>query len=1092
MTAVAVPFAAFRTKQVTLTGAKPEPTSSMMTSKGERVTNGGRSESETSIVREVARALLEQQGQFEYLCEVPLPDGIELADLVRGLRRLTGSGMNSDARLALARAAVEVCYEHEESAGLVVPFMRELGCRDEDLARREWTERTGPAVRGAIERWAGSVPELPWNYKYVGAVRIHAGVPRLLIPRYARMLFELACDVGLEAVPALTSSRLHEFVEKSFEGTRFATEFLSSAAGEEFIRSTAVVLSRAGWPGSTGLGARVEQEPGFHRGFLTALVDQLETLVRGDGRRPRRTAGVALWPQLVLVEEYARLAIRFPGLATGNGCRYTWNELAGRLGVMRSLVYLDQRVRYSDVFTGLVELRDNETDWSIRAWPRAKSEWALFDLDGRFLGSDGDPMMIDAGEYFLAAQVERAEQLRRMSGCTVRAELGPLDFGMATLEECDLLHVELAAEVSLSNACRTAGESSAPRLIAQGEHPLTPFARQVDVVLLPQDAVVSLVGWRADHVAQYRVTLEGPGGWQDETRQLVCRGDTWRLSLPAHPHVGTVRIEGRGRRAGSARNESTLRYAVWPPVVVSRSVPIMAEDEVGQVAISAPSGVEVRTESGESLPGNLVLQPPDDVACFSMRCGDAELNAEVRIPRASIRVGGSLERPVVIERSTASGSQGVSEHERIGSLAVFAAPRWGWKLYVRTVRERHQLFAFGDEAASRHTSGRYPLRWAQIVDALRVLGDPIGAFELEQCGRVLSLDAAFLDILALQTPDSGRSVPTGTPLEVATAIERLNHIQAGNAVDRAPNTAPGDALQRVLEGWATAAFVVFGDKERLTGDAARASRVIRDSGARQSPAQAANLLREWERLDIEGLVERASAARLVWPLEWQRRLAVARERLARASDIPRQVRELRASLGDGIVPPDVPDGLFNGLRNYRTAFTTRSIEARRDASAAALKQLTPCARSAPEPWAEVAARALMLTYLRRGYVSEFLRPTRSVQCTGCVAWIQGLLMGNGDVAAPEHPHWDIADLSPIADDRNLQSLALRGELEDAASATWLSLWLAWRDSERSRGHSTEQRLSAARRCSADVPRTLADHDRILKELETGCLVNWNE
>jgi len=1041
----------------------------------------------------VAKALRSQQGQVEYLCEVPLPDGVNLTSLLKSLRRQHGWGIGRDAQLALARAAVEVCFEHEDSGGLVVPFMRQLGIADDDACKREWAEHVGPAVRGAIEQWAGFAPEFRW--RYVGPVRVHTGVPRLLIPRFARLLFDIACEHGLEAVASLPNETLQRSVEAAFQGTRFASEFLSSEAGEELVRAAGAVLARAGWPARRDVAGGLAQEPGFHAGFLPRLVEELNPLLDGEGRKPKHGVSRGLWPVLVVLEEQGRMAVRFPGLVANRKCQYTWNQSSSYSGIIKSLMYLGKSVRYEGTFTGTVEQGNTEGDWSIRAWPRRSSEWAVFDLRGAIVGSQGEMASLPAGEYLIAVSDLLASTALRASGLEVRADLGLLEFDGAAVGDFVLLQVALVEGCDALPGVSVSPAASVPRFEVETLHSLDGATPDVDVVLSLDAPYVHVTDWSPERLAHFRVIREAEGRVEDVTQQLRPGSGSHRLAMPNRPHVGIVRIEGRGRRSGSLKSESTLTYAVWPEVRLLKSPNVLGANDTGTITITTSTAIDVLDHRGQLSSRVIDVAPPSDEATFFLRLDHNELRVTARLPRARMVVPGQQGTPVLLDMSAIDNRDKGPSTGRLGDFTIVAAPRKGWKLTLRTANGTSQLFEVSDFAAEKAGVVRYPLRWSQICDAIRGAQAEVGLFELAQHGRQLTLDVVLVDTAALGRPHTSLDAPIGTPPELIAALKGLGDLQAGCRPPDSGVPAPLDSLQNIIDPWLIGARIVFGIERLLDGTALGAASLIRRSRERLRPSDATALLEEWRGLDVESVLALTGVRRDAWPAAWRTLLAEAERRLIAAADATSMMRQLRRAVLERTPPPsDVPDGLLNGLRNYRTAFTAETFDARRVAVQSALHQLKAAWMAATDLWCEVARSFYLLTMLRSGNITRFLVETSLIDPHSafppCLTCVVNRLRG-GAVANPAvECSWALADVSPLEDDVALVALAQSDPQIGIHPGSWLTLWLLWRALVSGAHGDAADVLLRARARMHEIPVTLQDRDKIVSELELGRLVTW--
>ncbi len=1003
--------------------------------------------------------------------------------------------MSSEAKLALARAAVEVCFEHEESGGLVVPFMRHLGVLDEDIGKREWNDSIGPAVKFAIERWAGSIPYFPHSYKNVGPVRVHTGVPRLMIPRFARLIYNLACDHGLDTVVALASATLQQSVADAFAGTRFASEFLSSEAGEELVRASAAVLGRSGWPVRRDIAGVVAAEPGFHAGFLHRLVHELNQLLDSEGRKPIKGVPRSLWPVLTVFEDQGRLGLRFPGLSRTRKCRYTWSQCGAYSSVIKSVMYLGPGVRHEGIFSGTIEQGDVDGRWSISAWPRKGSRWAVFDLRGAILGSQGESSELPAGEYLLAIAGDLLASAQQESGFDIRAELGPLDTDGGSDGGFTLLHVALAAGcAALADAC-IGPTSTSPRLEVDTTHPLAGFTPEVDTVLRLGEPNIRVTGWTAERGSHFRVVMESDGVVTDVTSQLRPWGEAHRLVLPNRPHTGLIRIEGRGRRSGSSRSESATSYAVWPEVSLLKSAAILGANHCGAVTVNTTAALDVVDSSGNAMSRTVKIAPPLDEVSFVLRIDREELLVAARIPRARMSAPWYLGTPLILDVAVVGASDRGLSTGRIGDFIISAASRKGWSLSLRTGSGTFTLFEVSDYSAERPAVGKYPLRWSQISDAVRAAEGAVGVFELCQYDQRLSLDAAMIDSTALSTPDAARNVPDGIPEELSTTLQALRALQSGSPPPDAGVGTSVDSLQGVLDSWMLGARIVHGIESRLEGKSRRLAALIRRSHDRLRPSEAMVLLGQWNELKPEEVLVACGIPRTHWPERWRSILSDTENRLKAGCDLTGLLRQLRkAVIEKSPAPSDAPDGLVMGLKNYRRAFSTDAVDVQRVAATWALHQFNAASKVAVEPWREVATAFYLLTMLRRGYVTQFLADADRLAVSGAIPAsvmyiVQNLRGGNRSVAGTECT-WCISDVSPLDDDAVLVALSQKDSTGASESRSWLTLWLHWRDTTTTTNGNEFGILRLASARMDEIPDTLQDRDRIVSELEFGKLALW--
>lgn len=1043
------------------------------------------------LIQAVAESLHAQKGQAEYLCEVPLPDGVNLAPLLNQLGIIYRSMVGWDPRLALARAAVEFCIEHEDSGGLVVPFMRRLGIEDEDACKRIWNDHIGPTVRDAIRRWAGFAPDFRW--KNVGPVRVHAGIPRRLIPRFARLIFDLACENGLHALTSLPSATLKEAVTIAFQGTLFAREFLSSEAGEDLVRATGSVLVRSGWPARREGGDSLADEPGFHADFLPALLRELNLILDDEGRRPKPGISRGLWPLIVVIEDQGRIAIRFPGVATNKECRYTWDQGdANRINI-RSVMYLGQSTRYEDIYRGTVTTGGSVGEWSIRAWPRQNSQWAFFELMGSLIVSHDAKAnaSLPAGEYLVAVSGELASRVRDDDKIKIRAELGWLDFDGARVGDFELLQIELAEGSKALPDMSVLPQESVPRFDVDMSHPLNDVASDVDVVIPVGAPYVEVKNWNAQRAAHFRIMLEEQGQTKDVTQQIRLMGDSHRLQLPGHPHIGVIRIEGRGRRSGSMKSESSLTYAVWPYVTITQSPEILAVNEKGMLSIKTSSTeLEIIDDKGRLMSRIVEIVPPSNEVTFLLRIRGETLRVTPRIPRAGLFITGDARKPIILDISDIDSRDRALANGRLGDFTIVAAAGKGWKLNLRTSRDTYPLFEISAFEATRAMTGRYPLRWSQIIDAVRATNCEVGLFELAQGGRQLPLDAVLIDTSALHRPRVTLDTPEGLPDQVLDCLHSLHALQTGQRPPDGEVDSQVPALQTVHHAWLSCAQVVFGVKGPLKGPLKSLSEIIRASHERLKADTAADLLERWRKHDIDSMFAQAGVCRDIWPSSWHERLLAAEQRLTSAADSAGIMRQLRrAVLERTLAPADVPDGLFNGLRNYRLAFTSPSVSAFHSA----LHQFVAARQASVEPWGEVAHAFHLLSLLRAGHVTRFLAlavDQSTHRIPACLMWVANNLLGSAHGNLIKGVTWRLSDVSPLDDDAIIDGLLEPERPHAKEPQTWLTSWLHWRSCVSIAGEIEQQALALARKKKDQIFDTLEDRDRILNELESGRLVEW--
>jgi hypothetical protein len=239
----------------------------------------------------------------------------------------------------------------------------------------------------------------------------------------------------------------------------------------------------------------------------------------------------------------------------------------------------------------------------------------------------------------------------------------------------------------------------------------------------------------------------------------------------------------------------------------------------------------------------------------------------------------------------------------------------------------------------------------------------------------------------------------------------------------------------------------------------------------------------------------AGVRREAWPAAWHTLLSEAERRLLSAADATSMLRQLRRAVLERTPPPsDAPDGLLNGLRNYRTAFTTEALETRRVAVQSALHQLKAAWMASTDLWCEVARSFYLLTLLRSGNITPFLNETSRLDAScalpSCLRQVVRSLRGGAAAGVNSECSWSLADVSPLDDDVALVGLAQPGPQFGLPVLSWLTLWLWWRSHARDASGDAPDMLLRARARIHEIPGTLQDRDRIVSELELGKLITW--
>ena len=1005
-----------------------------------------------SLFQDYVSALRSTKGKLDYICELSPPPGHRLSDLLRDVRWIASS--SGEAGLhdqVLAWAAALFCYERESEGGFVEPFVTTVGYPLSD-ARAIWNQDLGPRIRRALSDWCGTTYEVGFM-KYVGQVRVHAGVPKPLEPRLADVLYALAIDSGLDQVSQLTRHELDDLIDRHFGSGRFAKEYLHSDAGRSFLVSCAIHLHRAGWPGQVN-HVLLDQEPGYRKGFFADLYRHLHAIEVSIGSPARkRTTPKDLVPELFLDLASYRVGLRFPGLKAKPACTY---DIDGRRHVRGALFPGDLLQISRGRYEGLVWMKDEGHPWSVPAWPRAKSSWALFTTEGEWVGCEGDHLALPEGTYLAAIHLHRAQ-----TG-SITGSLGYLDPCHEDFGEFELVEVEHGPEAAMPGVAILTGRGAVPRPIlqqTQSEQRLS--ALSGSQIVFGDRIRFMLEPWTDGDSRYFSVINERGDERYDLTHEVRVIDNLGWVELPAGPHEGTLRIEARGRHADKPGR--ALHYTLWPESTrIEFDQSIYGVGETARVDVKTDSSVTILpTASYEAAVSQQEVTFELSVDVEEGR-DPLQIDITVPIPRASLRAPGVrgelfiLDPVVWAEKTRQIGSgDGV-----LGGLVLSVRGDEPWSLRLEKPDGHFLTLMQGDERV------RYPARvvrhrlaYSTIQTQISQAG-PIGRFQLLQAGRSVDLGAILLDSSVLRSGPTPL-LPDWLPASFKASLGELRTLQGGSMPTVPLENCPS-CLEPVLLAWRKIARVIAGDSERLEGQAAvLASLVGQSEQDTMAPSAASALVKQLDEIELSDVMCDVGLLGVAVPPFLQTATQLIRDRVAARADTHRVISLGIGGVFDRIAAGSaVPPPLQQALRCYQDAFSAGLTQDR---------YVKPIVRSLKhvsrksEPWYQVSKALFAITLLRMGYVADYLNNVKDGM-PGVLVWMRDQLQNPAFACGYQEGEWDLDDATCHLDDTAICQLCLGLPHESPSCPSWLYLYMAWRISGNAdpSGHLEDADLLAPR------------------------------
>ncbi len=1037
------------------------------------------------------RALKSSAGRFEFLCELPLPDGHDLEALLGEV----GVQVRASDRLVigqdvLAWAAVLFCSEHEGVGGFVGPFMTALGYPSHRAATI-WNQRIGPAVRDALVDWCG-IKHPVGTWVYVGQVRLHAGVPKPLEPKFAALLFDIALGHGLGSVADIDCEVMDKLVTTNFQGLKFAREYLSTPSGHELIRCCAADLDRAGWPGETDISS-FGSAAGYRPGLLESLYRELEKLRRTNPAvRVPRELNRSFRPQLYLDLAAQCMVLRLPGLHHPKPVRYTV-EMSGRDEHPKRDVHLTDhdlprlgKIEGTAAFGGHTEL------WSIPAWPNHQSSWAIFGADGEYLGSDKDMLILETGRYLLALHSDVPADMRPHLDA-VRGRLGWLDLGVsAGFGDYELLEVQHGPSPVLPGIGVARGRTAPQLKAVTGTTFLPGFLSSNGVVVASGELTVVVEPWEDVDTRFFRVMHEKDGQVKDVTNTLISRGSAAIISITGQPHRGQITIERRGRQA--SRREPSLPYVLWrEPLDLVLDQLVYGADEDARAMIA--HGAEVRVDPSDQLtvPSPQIHQSLELAWQPELSEDPLLLPLKFTVPRARLcnltHRGGCY----YINLPDWSARDDV---DALDSLYLWTLDGCPWTLELEAVGGG--VYPLSSSDGWDNGSGRMAraqVRFSSIETALRHSGCGVGRYRLRQAGRIVSLGAYHLDTRRLQAGEFPAAEPTWMPSSLRQDLATLRSLTCLEPIELVRIDGGVAELTQALQGWQRVAWLHTGQSAHLRDPLRALARIMEEVRSTRTLAcdRAQCLLAELDQIEVGDLMGCVGLAGVPTPAKLDDRIKEVRSLLQQAADFRLRIHRVVAGIREKTgAAKEAPPELVNLLEYYGRAFRTGQIA--RPYVQRCVYEAARLSKANVPPWSAIGEALHAMVLLRCGEVSAFLRvDTEGLPAT--VKLLRQHLIRPEVRAVPSVVEWDLTDLSPLPDDAALAGLLAQATDNSPPETSWLYDWVRWRLEGLvgpARDAALRDRLKATLcdQQAGTVPWTITDGARIRDELESGEPQGW--
>ena len=1067
-----------------------------------------------SDVQQWGQQFLEQARGVDYLTEIALSRE-ELDNLLAALRPLWNCRTSAEVDFALAVAAINFAFYQDRDEGLREPFLDTL--RDGSDVN-VWQKYIGPRIRDAIERSGHAVPDN--GFRYVGPVRLHAGLSFSRLPAYARLVDDLADDPGWNAVRTCPRDVLRQAVHRHFAGSAVAEEFLLRPQGIDFLRDTCDVLAafRAGLLTRDELGSR----PGFRSGFLTRLAELINARTTTDVATSARAAA----PRLMLDEASLRLFLRFDANLVSRRA-LVCDQLRGRL--LRPRMYLGADVPYASSYTGTRTGTDPATSrpmsipWEVEAWRPVRAGWALFDVNGAFVvsgaGDGKHEAEVQPGTYTAVADVTL-----HLGRHDAAVELGRLNTGGQRLDgEFAVYHCDLANPSALLPGARSVPRlCRVPRLEAKSTQA---WARLSDLDAVWSDEAepaLRLYDWTPEAAARFRLVVELHG--REEPLSVPFAQEGRPVDVPLRqlstPSSGRICLWPVSRWRGGAMPVE-LTWARLGRCAVTAPDELFEETATPMFAVDSPADAEVEFDA-------TVVETAEERGCRRttyratagwdrhqgrLRQGDEEVALYVPVYRARFC---DCRRPLQATMLTSGDLRDLHRAELAGAPASF-------EIHGRPHAETSLLLRHIDGRAAELSrkqlspAGTGMLAVNEILDGLQACDDWIGTFGLTDGGRrsfvtsgswfigkAFDFDSVHPEhIPLLPLPAQGALALIGAARDNSADTDAwavdLRNVRPSRLAQRAARFAAAAAtldgrpsppgLQSVLDPQ------FFAELSRVR----QLLQLIDAIDAQPDPTAAAReATAQFDELDARGWLARLT---LDVP-RWQLLLADARECAAGRADAAGRVAKLVDVIRKGVsASPDVPTMLEQGLRNLALAETAPVASQSRFLKQATEQLVGAAAVREGRFWGAIAASVLPLVYLRQCRIAYALRmmerrcdegAPRALECL----MVRNLRMNHAAIQKPTATAApDFTLVSPRNDDASLAAALIEPlKWRDAGERCWLTAWLGWRYhclSGAAAGDGTREALrAAALRQSDRIPSSL-ERPVVLKELQADAPTAWD-
>jgi hypothetical protein len=1060
------------------------------------------------------RQWLTLAAQLQYLCEIPI-DESELEQVLDELSlwrmRLDEADGPSEVRMALAVAAVNFAYFQKHDEPFREPFLSRLGFSTEtDRLDRIFNPSVGKPVERAIEEWSGRRNPRQGPFRWVGLIREQAGLPKHRLSRFADWLAGIRSEVGWSNLSALSPRRIQELVATGFGGSWYAREFLCSDAGVDFIRSVCDDLVRYFDEGRLAR-ADLEDLPFYRHGFMAELVAELERqgTRKGIAGQPRRASYDD--PIFSLDPELGELVLRFDYAEILRG-RIQCDQYRGA-SLFEPAVSVGELLPLEERYSGRRSLSGvGYQEWSTSGWDPTEASAALFDLTGPIVWRKGDGRAVAQGEYLLVTRdavvipermviAERPGLFIPGSGATLHRVR---QIRLAPGDRIDAIDLRVGAIAQL------------PLFVAVGAESWARFV-SLDAVWLPGRVRLKLLNWTAENAARFHVILRVG----NESRRLAVPPSDEAVIDLSHlvaPTIGSICLEGIGRRSLAAEPVRRLSFAIWPFVKLKTPSDLIGEDEPARIELELDEDVSFEpaapaVSSAETTRSIrvLVVQGPATSCRGTLKAGNAALPVAIPIRRARLRRSDAPEQALAFDSTML---REMHDSQFLGLPQSF-------RLWGVPGREVDLLFTSIDSqsvpvvlAKKIQLSGDAEIRPSELKDALLHVQTPLGRFDVREGERVVQTKAYYLDVDRLLSEAIDERVSMFLPAYISSGLEVILRVQRNEphgTPDLREVIPPSLRIRAALFSFTSEMFdghpAAVGALSSLPRAMHRRLRVLRGllrraqstRDACDSGERAAAVLIKWKEIDPLRALDQLGVS-----LDrWQKKLAAIRESLEKLSDVVERLKQFRGLCCDvAVVPDDVPRPLLTATRFYAKAEQEPPNVARLRV-AEAVQRYSSARLDAAAPWSDVAELLRALAVLRLCKVSEFiaimeempdLRYGRAAQ-----AQLRRLCSNLRDLTWQVSEHsdsLDIAAISPREDDFKL-SAAIEAPLDNhnawcsAAEICWVAAWLGWRVSgslNKDTAHVERLRQSALR--LADKIPTSGERLRLVAELQSGNVGVW--